>query len=197
MLMVGLTGGIGAGKSAVAARLVAHGAVVIDADRLAREAVAPGSDGLAAVVAEFGPAVLAPDGTLDRPTLGRLVFEDETARRRLEQIVHPRVRARTAELVAAAPEDAVVVHDVPLLVEAELAGAYQLVVVVLADVEIRVERLVRDRAMTREEAFARIRSQASDDDRRAVADVVITNNGSLEDLHTEVDKLWRTRLAPT
>src|SRR5438034_11645398 len=128
MLMVGLTGGIGAGKSAVAARLAAHGAVVIDADRLARAAVAPGSAGLAEVVAAFGPDVLGPDGALDRPALGRLVFADESKRRRLEQIVHPYVRARTAELVAAAPADAVVVNDVPLLVEAGLAGAYDVVV---------------------------------------------------------------------
>jgi dephospho-CoA kinase len=196
MLMVGLTGGIGAGKSAVAARLAAHGAVVIDADLLAREAVAPGSAGLADVVAAFGPDVLGPDGALDRPALGRLVFADESKRRRLEQIVHPYVRARTAELVAAAPADAVVVNDVPLLVEAGLAGAYEVVVVVLADERVRVDRLVRARGLTAEEASARIRAQAGDDERRAVADVVITNNGSLDELNKQVDEVWRTKLAP-
>ena len=142
MLIVGLTGGIGAGKSAVAARLAAHGALVIDSDRLAREVVQPGTGGLAEVVAAFGPDVLTADGSLDRPALGRRVFGDEAARRRLESIVHPRVRARTAELVAAAPPDAVVVNDVPLLVEAGLAGAYQVVIVVLADEAVRVDRLV-------------------------------------------------------
>jgi dephospho-CoA kinase len=191
MLMVGLTGGIGSGKSAVAARLAAHGAVVIDADVLAREAVVPGTDGFAEVVAAFGPDVLASDGTLDRPALGRRVFGDDAARRRLEAIVHPRVRARTAELVAAAPPDAVVVNDVPLLVEAGLAGAYEVVVVVLADEESRVARLVRDRGMTREDALARIRAQATDDQRRAVADVVVVNNGTLDDLRTRVDEVWR------
>src|SRR5690349_4290437 len=158
--MVGLTGGIGAGKSAVAARLADHGALVIDADRLAREVVQPGTEGLAEVVDAFGPDILGPDGALDRPALGRRVFDDEAARRRLESIVHPRVRARTAELVAAAPPDAVVVNDVPLLVEAGLAGAYEVVVIVLADEATRVARLVRDRGMAEDEAYARIRAQS-------------------------------------
>jgi dephospho-CoA kinase len=195
MLMVGLTGGIGSGKSAVAARLAAHGAVVVDADVLAREAVAPGTDGLAEVVAAFGSDVLAPDGTLDRAALARRVFGDDAARRRLEAIVHPRVRARTAELVAAAPPDAVVVNDVPLLVEAGLAAAYEVVVVVLADEETRVSRLVRGRRMTRDEALARIRTQATDEQRTAVADVVIVNDGSLDDLRTRVDEVWRELVA--
>lgn len=196
VLMVGLTGGIGAGKSAVARRLAEHGAVVIDSDVLAREAVAPGSPGLAEVVAAFGPGVLAGDGSLDRPALAARVFGDEEVRRRLEGIIHPRVRARTAELVAAAPPDAVVVNDVPLLVEAGLAGLYQLVIVVLADEPVRVARLVRERAMDPQEAYARIRAQASDEHRRAVADVVIVNNGSLEELYHRVDAVWRERLAP-
>jgi dephospho-CoA kinase len=195
--MVGLTGGIGAGKSAVADRLAAHGAVVIDADRLAREAVAPGSDGLAEVVATFGPGVLTPDGTLDRPALASRVFGDDAARRRLEEIIHPRVRARTAELVAAAPPDAVVVNDVPLLVEAGLGGAYEVVIVVLTEDETRIGRLVRDRGMTRDEAVARIRAQASDEQRRAVADVVIVNDGTVDDLYKQVDEVWRERLAPS
>src|SRR5688572_113811 len=125
MLMVGLTGGIGSGKSAVAARLAELGAVVIDADRLAREVVAPGTDGLAEVVAGFGPEVLDASGALDRAALGRRVFGDEAARRRLEAIIHPRVRSRTADLVAAAPPGSVVVNDVPLLVEAGLAAGFE------------------------------------------------------------------------
>ncbi len=196
MLMVGLTGGIGAGKSEVAKRLAELGAVVIDADRLAREAVAPGTDGLAEVVAEFGPRVLGPNGALDRPALGRLVFGDEVARRRLEAIIHPRVRARTGEMVAAAPPDAVVVNDVPLLVEAGLAGAYDIVIVVLADETTRVRRLVEGRGMAADEARARIAAQATDEQRRAVADVVLSNDGSVDDLREQVDALWRERLRP-
>ncbi|MBO0868212.1 MAG: dephospho-CoA kinase [Micromonosporaceae bacterium] len=195
MLMVGLTGGIGAGKSAVASRLAEHGAIVIDADTLAREVVAPGTEGLAEVVAAFGPGVLAPDGGLDRAALGRLVFADEGARHRLERIIHPRVRARTAELAAAAPSDAVVVNDVPLLVEAGLAGGFDLVVVVLAAEATRVARLVRERGMSAQEARSRIAAQATDDQRRAVADVVLTNDGTLEQLHRQVDEVWRDRLA--
>lgn len=194
--MVGLTGGIGAGKSAVASRLAALGAVVIDADRLAREAVAAGSPGLAEVVAAFGPDVLAADGSLDRAALARRVFNDDAARRRLEEIIHPRVRARTAELVAAAPPDAVVVNDVPLLVEGGLAVAYEVVIVVLADEETRIARLAADRGMTRDEAVARIRAQATDEQRRAVADVVIVNDGTLDELNRKVDEVWRERLAP-
>ncbi|NJC70452.1 dephospho-CoA kinase [Planosporangium thailandense] len=194
--MVGLTGGIGAGKSAVAGRLATLGAVVIDADRLAREAVAAGSAGLAEVVAVFGPEVLAADGSLDRAALARRVFNDEAARRRLEAIIHPRVRARTAELVAAAPPDAVVVNDVPLLVESGLAPAYEIVIVVLADEETRIARLMGDRGMTRDEAVARIRAQATDEQRRAAADIVIVNDGTLEELDHRVDEVWRERLAP-
>lgn len=196
VLMVGLTGGIGSGKSVVAQRLAADGAVVIDADRIAREVVAPGSGGLAEVVAAFGAGVLGPDGGLDRAAMAARVFADPDARRRLEQIVHPRVRARTRELAAAAAPDAVVVNDVPLLVEAGLAAGYDLVIVVVADPEVRVARLRADRDMTGDEAWARIRAQASDEQRLAVADVVITNNGSLADVHAQVDQVWRERLAP-
>ncbi len=191
---MGLTGGIGAGKSAVAERLAAHGAIVIDADRLAREVVAAGTDGLAEVVRTFGPDIRAKDGSLDRPALARRVFHDDAARRTLQNIIHPRVRARTAELVAAAPPDAVVVNDVPLLVEANLQNAYEVVIVVLADEETRIDRLVRDRGMSRDEATARIRAQATDEQRRAVADVVIVNDGSLDELHRQVDDVWRSRL---
>jgi dephospho-CoA kinase len=196
VLMVGLSGGIGSGKSAVAARLAELGAVVIDADRLAREVVAPGTEGLAEVVTAFGTGVLSVEGGLDRPAMGRLVFEDEAARRRLEAIIHPRVRARSAELVAAAAPDAIVVNDVPLLVEAGLAAGFDLVVIVLADERTRVRRLVDTRGMTEADARSRIRAQASDEQRRAVADVVLDNDGTLAELRDKVDALWRDRLLP-
>ncbi|MFV2105030.1 dephospho-CoA kinase [Micromonospora sp. LOL_015] len=196
MLRVGLTGGIGAGKSAVANRLATHGAVIVDADRLAREVVAPGTDGLARVVAAFGPDVVANDGALDRPALSARVFADPAARRRLEEIVHPLVRARTAELTAAAPTDAVVVNDVPLLVETGLAATYHLVVVVSAAETLRVERLTRDRGMAPDDARARIRAQADDAQRRAAADVLLANDGRRDDLTAAVDRLWRDRLVP-
>lgn len=194
--MVGLTGGIGAGKSAVAQRLAHHGALIIDADALAREVVEPGTPGLAEVVAAFGDGVLDANGALDRPALGRIVFADPDARARLEAIVHPRVRARTAEIIAAAPEDAVVVNDVPLLVEAGLAGGYHLVIVVEAAANVRVARLIADRGMTETDARARIGSQATDEQRRAVADVLIVNDGTREELDAQVDALWKERLAP-
>jgi dephospho-CoA kinase len=196
VMMVGLTGGIGAGKSAVLARLATLGALTVDADALAREVVAPGTPGLTAVVAAFGAVLLQPDGSLDRAALGRIVFADEAARRRLEAIIHPRVRQRTAELVARAAPDAVVVNDVPLLVEAGLAGNYDVVLVVLAEEAVRLDRLVRDRGMTVDEARARIDAQATDEQRRAVADVVIVNDGSLQRLYAQVDQVWRSRLAP-
>ncbi|MEV4662256.1 dephospho-CoA kinase [Micromonospora echinofusca] len=196
MLKVGLTGGIGSGKSAVARRLAERGAVVIDSDRLAREVVAPGTEGLAEIVAAFSDRVLDADGALDRAALGALVFADETARRRLEAITHPRVRARSAELAAAAGPDAIVVNDVPLLVEVGLAPAYHLVVVVQTEVATRLARLARDRGMDRAEAERRIAAQADDARRRAAADVLLTNDGSLADLHAAVDALWHERLRP-
>lgn len=195
-LLVGLTGGIGAGKSAVARRLAAHGAVVVDSDVLAREVVAPGTDGLAAVVEAFGDGVLDADGRLDRGALSARVFGDDAARRRLEGIVHPRVRARSAELVAAAPPDAIVINDVPLLVEVGLAPTYHLVIVVEAAEATRVERLVRDRGMSPEQAHARIRAQAPDERRRAAADVLLRNDTDLADLDARVDAVWRERLVP-
>ncbi|MEU4377993.1 dephospho-CoA kinase [Micromonospora echinofusca] len=196
MLKVGLTGGIGSGKSAVARRLAERGAVVIDSDRLAREVVAPGTEGLAEIVAAFSDRVLDADGALDRAALGALVFADETARRRLEAITHPRVRARSAELAAAAGPDAIVVNDVPLLVEVGLAPSYHLVVVVQTEVATRLARLARDRGMDRAEAERRIAAQADDARRRAAADVLLTNDGSLADLHAAVDALWHERLRP-
>lgn len=196
VLKVGLTGGIGAGKSAVATSLVRLGAVLIDADALAREVVAPGTAGLREVVAAFGPEVLGPDGALDRPALGARVFGDEPARRTLEAIIHPRVRARTAELTAAAPADAIVVNDVPLLVETGLAVTYQLVIVVTADEATRVERLVRTRGMSRADAQARIRAQADDRRRLAEADALLINDGTPADLEASVERLWWDRLVP-
>jgi len=194
-VQIGLTGGIGSGKSTAAARFAELGALVIDADVLAREAVEPGTDGLAAVVAEFGEQVLDADGRLDRPALARLVFGDEAARGRLNAIVHPRVRARAVELIAAAPPGTVVVQDVPLLVETEQAGAYDLVVVVEAPEELRVRRLAADRGMSAEEVRARMASQATDEQRRAVADVVLVNDGTPDDLSAKVDGLWADRIA--
>ena len=191
MRWIGLTGGIGSGKSAVAQRLAELGAVIIDSDRLAREVVAPGTPGLSEVVGAFGQSVLAPDGSLDRPALGRLVFGDEAARKRLEGIIHPLVRRRAMELAAAASPDAVVVNDVPLLVEAGLAAQYEMVIVVFAAESTRIERLVRDRGMTEDEARARIAAQATDEQRHAVADIEIHNDGTLEELRSEVDSVWR------
>ena len=188
--MIGLTGGIGAGKSAVAARLADHGAVVIDSDRLAREAVENGSPGLARVVEEFGPEILDADGALDRGALAQRVFNDDGARKRLEQIIHPYVRQRSAEIVSAAPDGTIFVNDVPLLVEAGMAGLYDKVIVVLAGEATRVERLVRLRGMSEEDARARIAKQATDEQRRAVADIVIVNDGSPEELAAAVDAAW-------
>jgi dephospho-CoA kinase len=196
MLRIGLTGGIGAGKSAVARRLAELGAVVIDADALAREVVAPGTDGLAEVVARFGPAILTPDGQMDRAVVGQIVFGDDEKRRQLEAIVHPRVRDRSAALIEAAPPDAVVVHDIPLLVESGAAGGFDLVVVVLADSDVRLDRLVRLRGMSEEAARARFAVQATDDQRRSVADVVIENNGTVDELRAAVDALWHDRVLP-
>ncbi|MFF1907654.1 dephospho-CoA kinase [Kitasatospora sp. NPDC058218] len=190
MLKIGLTGGIGAGKSEVSRLLAAHGAVIVDSDVIAREVVAPGTDGLRAVVAEFGEGVLRPDGSLDRPALGAVVFADPERLRALNGIVHPLVRARSAELEAAAAPDAVVVHDVPLLAENGLAPLYDLVLVVDAEDEVRIDRLVRLRGMTEQEARARMAAQATRADRLAVAGLVIDNSGPLEALAPRVDEVW-------
>ena len=194
MLRIGLTGGIGSGKSTVAALLAERGAQVVDADRLARAVVEPGTPGLDAVVAEFGAGVLTAEGALDRPALAAVVFGDPAARAQLDAVVHPLVRARAAELVGAAPPDAVVVQDVPLLVETGQAGAYDLVLVVEADPETRVARLV-ERGLSAEDARARIASQATDEQRRAVADVVLDNSGTPEELEAQVDRFWAERVA--
>ncbi len=196
MLRIGLTGGIGAGKSTVARRLVELGARLVDADQLAREVVRPGSVGLARVVEAFGPAVLGPDGGLDRPVLADIVFGDPDARQRLNGIVHPLVGARTAELMAATPADGILVQDVPLLVEGGMAPAFPLVVVVDAPEELRVRRLVADRGMTEDAARARMAAQANQAARRAAADVWLDNSGSPDAARAEVDRLWRERLVP-
>jgi dephospho-CoA kinase len=190
VLTIGLTGGIGAGKSEVARLLTTYGAVLIDADRIAREVVEPGTAGLAEVVAQFGPGVLTADGALDRATMARLVFGDEGARRRLEAVVHPLVAQRTQELLASVPPDAVVVHDVPLLVEKGYAPRYDMVVVVEAPEDVRVDRLVQHRGFSAEDARARIAVQATPAERAAVADVVIDNAGTLADLEAQVAELW-------
>lgn len=192
---MGLTGGTGSGKSTVAARLSALGATVVDADRLAREVVAPGTVGLDRVVAEFGRDVVGPDGALDRPALARIVFADDDRRRVLEEITHPLIAARTAELAAMVPADGVLVHDVPLLVEKRMGAGYHVVVVVHADADERVRRLA-GRGMHADDARSRVRAQASDDERRAAADVWLDNDGTTEQLLGRVDELWSSRLAP-
>ncbi|MEU6662809.1 dephospho-CoA kinase [Streptomyces sp. NPDC046821] len=190
MLKVGLTGGIGAGKSEVSRLFVEHGAVLIDADRIAREVVEPGTPGLAAVVEAFGPGVLAPDGSLDRPALGAIVFADADRLAVLNSIVHPLVGARSAELEAAATHESVVVHDVPLLAENALAPLYDLVVVVDASPETQLDRLVRLRGMREEDARARMAAQATREKRLEIADIVIDNDVPLDELHRRVDTVW-------
>lgn len=190
MLKVGLTGGIGAGKSEVSRLLVEQGAVLIDADRIAREVVAPGTPGLAAVVDAFGEDVLAPDGGLDRPKLGSIVFADPEKLAVLNSIVHPLVGARTRELERSASEEAVVVHDVPLLAENSLAPLYDLVIVVDASPETQLDRLVRLRGMTEEDARARMAAQAPREKRLEIADVVIDNDVPLEELQRRVREVW-------
>ncbi|MEU0411651.1 dephospho-CoA kinase [Streptomyces griseorubiginosus] len=190
MLKVGLTGGIGAGKSEVSRLLVEHGAVLIDADRIAREVVAPGTPGLAAVVEAFGEEVLAEDGGLDRPKLGSIVFADPDRLAVLNSIVHPLVGTRSRELESAAAEDAVVVHDVPLLAENSLAPLYDLVVVVDASPATQLDRLVRLRGMTEQDARARMAAQATREKRLEIADIVIDNDVPLDDLHRRVREVW-------
>ena len=193
MLRVGLTGGIGSGKSTVSRRLARLGAVVLDADRIAREVVEPGTPGLAALVAEFGPQILAADGTLDRAALGARVFPDPAALARLNAIVHPLIGGRTVELTADAEraQVGVLVHDVPLLVEGGLHGSYDVVVVVDAAPEVQLDRLTRLRGMTEAEARDRMARQATRADRLAVADVVLANEGTPRELERQVDALWQ------
>lgn len=192
---MGLTGGIASGKSTVSAILRELGAVVIDADALAREVVEKGTPGLDQVVAAFGPSVLTPEGDLDRPAMGALVFNDDEARKQLESIVHPLVFERIVDLETHAPEHALVVHDIPLLAESGRAaapdrGGFDAVIVVDAPAETQVERMVRDRGWTEAEAAARMAAQASREDRRAIATYVIDNTGTLEDLRRRVTEVF-------
>ncbi|MFC7343281.1 dephospho-CoA kinase [Saccharopolyspora griseoalba] len=195
MLRVGLSGGIGSGKSTVANRLRELGAVIVDADALAREVVQPGSRGLAELVDRFGEDVLAPDGTLDRPALAAKAFVDDRSRADLNAITHPKIAELTAQRMAEAPEDAVLVHDIPLLVEAGYAPGYHLVIVVHAPEDVRVARLV-ERGLGETDARARIAAQATEEQRREVADVWLDNSGDVEGLLADVDRLWQERLVP-
>ena len=187
---VGLTGGVASGKSTVSAILRELGAVVVDADLLAREVVAPGTPGLREVVEAFGPEVVGPDGQLDRAAMGAIVFADEAARRRLEAIIHPRVRRRAAEVEAEAGPDTVVVHDIPLLAETGQAGTFDAVIVVDVPVETQIDRMAASRGLGRAEAQARVDAQATRADRRAVATYVIENTGTIEDLRERVTEVF-------
>jgi dephospho-CoA kinase len=196
MVRVGLTGGIGAGKSEVARRLVALGAALIDADVAAREVVAPGTPGLARIAAVFGDGVLTSDGALDRERVAAIVFADSARRAELNAIVHPLVgewmMAAEQAAVASSGPDAVVVHDVPLLAENNLAGRYDLVIVVDVPPEVQLSRLVKDRGMPQEQARERMAAQATREDRLAVADIVVDNSGSLTDLDRRIGEVWET-----
>ena len=199
MLRVGLTGGIGAGKSEVSRRLAAQGAVIIDADAAARDVAAPGTEGLAEIIDAFGPEVLLPDGTLDRPRLGDLVFADPSKRATLNAIIHPKVGIRMSELEQAADPNAIVVHDVPLIAENGLADAYDLVIVVDVPPRTQIDRLTKLRGMTRDQAESRIAAQATRQQRLSIADIVIDNSGSLTELDRQVGDLWanlRRRATP-
>ncbi|MFI7704786.1 dephospho-CoA kinase [Nonomuraea sp. NPDC049480] len=190
MLKIGLTGGIGSGKSEVSKRLAARGAVVIDADKIAREVVEPGTVGLARVVAAFGDEVLHRDGSLNREKLGSIVFADSEKLAALNAIVHPLVGERVAQLQSEAPDDAILVYDVPLLAENKLAPMYDVVIVVDAADDVRIGRLAERRGMADADAKARIAAQASREERLAVADIVLPNDGSLEELDTLVSDVW-------
>lgn len=196
MLRIGLTGGMGAGKSTVAAALAERGAVIVDADRIAREVVEPGTPGLAALVEAFGEEILQPDGSLDRQALANKAFADDDARKTLNSITHPRVGARVMELIEQAPADSVLVQDIPLLVENGMGPVFKLVIVVGVDIEERVRRLVTYRNIPEDDARARIAAQATDEQRRAAADVWLDNSGPREEVEAAVAKLWEDRLVP-
>jgi dephospho-CoA kinase len=196
MLRIGLTGGIGAGKSTVSATFSERGGVVVDGDVISREVVQPGTEGLAALVEAFGDGILLPDAALDRPALAAKAFSSDESRATLNGIVHPLVGKRRAELIEAVPENSVVVEDIPLLVESGMAPFFPLVVVVYADAELRVKRLVEHRGMAESDARARIAAQADDAQRRAVADVWLDNSGSSEDLVERACEVWDRRVAP-
>ncbi|MCU1476609.1 MAG: dephospho-CoA kinase [Subtercola sp.] len=193
MYLIGLTGGIASGKSTVATRLAEHGAVHIDADQLAREAVEPGTDALRQIAETFGPDVIAPDGTLDRPALGAIVFGNPELLQKLNTIVHPAVQQLTRHYIQQAEAhdpNAIVVYDVPLLVEARLPHRFNLIVVVNSADETRIERLIRHRGMTRSDAQKRVGSQVSEAERLAIADIVIDSDGTLAETLGQTDALW-------
>ncbi|WP_186349806.1 dephospho-CoA kinase [Gordonia spumicola] len=196
MIRVGLTGGIGAGKSTVAKTFIERGAYHVDADKIAREVVAPGTPGLAQLVEAFGQGILDADGALDRPALAAKAFVDDESRQKLNGITHPLIGARTQELTDAAPADAIILHDVPLLVEGHMAPFYHLVAVVHADADVRFDRLTTLRGMDADDARARIAAQATDEQRRAVADVWLDNTGTQEALAAQALAVWNDRLIP-
>lgn len=196
MLRIGLTGGIGAGKSTVSSTFSEYGAIVVDGDVIAREVVEPGTTGLAQLVEAFGEDILAPDGTLNRPALAAVAFSDDDKRATLNGIVHPLVGQRRAELIAAAADDAVVVEDIPLLVESQMAPMFPLVIIVHADEDLRVSRLIEYRGFSEADARARIKAQATEAQRRAVADVWLDNSGSADQLVEQARTLWYERILP-
>lgn len=196
MLRIGVTGGIGAGKSTVSATFSELGGVVVDGDVIAREVVEPGTPGLKSLVDAFGEGILLPDGALNRPALAAIAFSDDQKRATLNGIVHPLVAQRRSELIAAAADDAVIVEDIPLLVESQMAPMFPLVIVVHADADLRVRRLIEYRGFSEEDARARIAGQATEEQRRAVADVWLDNAGSSDELVAAARRLWHDRIAP-
>lgn len=196
MLRIGLSGGIGAGKSTVSATFAECGGIIVDGDVIAREVVAPETEGLAKLVDAFGRDILHPDGALNRPALAAIAFSDDDKRATLNGIVHPLVAHRRSELIAAAAEDAVVVEDIPLLVESRMAPMFPLVIIVHADEELRVARLIEYRGFSEEDARARIAAQATEEQRRPVADVWLENSGSAGELAERARGLWYERIIP-
>ena len=191
MFLIGLTGGIASGKSTVAKRWVEHGAVEIDADQIAREVVAPGTAGLSAIVETFGSDLLEEDGSLNRSKLGSLVFGDELKRLALNAIVHPLVKERTREILAALPEDSIAIYNVPLLVDANVAHDFDLIVTVEAPEDEQVKRMIKHRGLTEAEARARIAAQAKPVERAAISDVILNSNQDINLLLRDADELWR------
>lgn len=196
VLRIGLTGGIGAGKSTVSSTFSELGGIVVDGDVIAREVVEPGTEGLASLVEAFGDGILLPDGALNRPALAAIAFSDEEKRQALNGIVHPLVAHRRSELIEAAGTEAVIIEDIPLLVESQMAPMFPLVIVVHADADLRVKRLIEYRGFSEEDARARIAAQATEEQRRAVADVWLDNSGTAGALVEQARGLWHERILP-